>query len=107
MNQDKLYQDFPIAIRCESTDTVVFVAVPVGARYGDVRKTLGALINRPYASVNIGPFPEANSPRGWKKSPAGTVVMPFNPDQDVVDYNQEMLRAQILVRNEAGEWVAE
>lgn len=107
MNQDKLYQDFPVAVRCESADTVVFVVVPRGARYGDVRKTLGALTQRPYASIHIGPIPQLGSQLAPKKTAPGTEITPFNVDETVPEQNSGMLRAQILARNSEGTWVAE
>ncbi|CCW61548.1 unnamed protein product [Phytomonas sp. EM1] len=103
MHQDELYQDFPFAIRCESSDTVVFVPFPRGARYGDVRKTLAGLLERPFLTTSIAPYP-ADGPRSIAP---GTVLTPFVDSDVIVVDDGPILRAHILTPNGSGEWVTE
>lgn len=61
MANQRLHDEFPLLVRCESSDTVVFVACPRGGRYGDVRKTLAGLLQRPFATTHIAPFVADNT----------------------------------------------
>lgn len=103
MNQDKLYQDFPQAVRCESSEAVIFVAIPNGARCGDVRKTLAGILVRPYSSINIAPFPPQLTPEDMPQS--GIPAIPYDENDYVPDSVNALLRAQILMRDDAGGWV--
>ncbi|KAL7696544.1 hypothetical protein N2W54_006270 [Lotmaria passim] len=95
MNQTKLFHDFACSVRCESSTTIVFVACPKGGRYGDVRKTLAGLLQRPFNSIHIGP-------------PLGKTPEPFDDDQVVESSNNEVIiEARILKATEQGEWVVE
>lgn len=95
MNQTKLFQDFAHSVRCESSTTIVFVACPKGGRYGDVRKTLAGLLQRPFNSIHIAP-------------PDGNAAVPFDDDQVVESpENEVILQARILKATEQGDWVFE
>lgn len=48
--------DFPCCARCTGKGLHVLVACPKECCFGDVRKTLAALINTPFSCVNIGPL---------------------------------------------------
>lgn len=50
--------DFPLCVKCVSSDATVFVACPLPCRYGDVRKTLATILQCPFATINIGPIEE-------------------------------------------------
>lgn len=92
MNQTKLFQDFACSVRCESSTTIVFVACPKGGRYGDVRKTLAGLLQRPFNSIHIAP-PHSNAP------------VPFDDDRVVESADNEVIvLARILKTTEQGEW---
>lgn len=79
-------EDFPNCAKCTGDDLVVFVACPEKCRFGDVRKTLAAILNTPFASINLGPhgsdtvlgtsYPSGIFPGDdlvpWEKSPKGS-----------------------------------
>lgn len=95
---DKFYQAFPLSVRCESQDQIVYVACPRGARFGDVRKTLATILERPFLGVNLAPDTEA---------PSGSAATPYNGDslvegEEAFD-DGVISRARILVRNRAGD----
>lgn len=95
MNQAKLFQDFACSVRCESTHTIVFVACPKGGRYGDVRKTLAGLLQRPFTSVHIAPQDV-------------TTPQPFDDDRVVESADNEVIiPARILKATDHGEWAFE
>ncbi|CCW68150.1 unnamed protein product [Phytomonas sp. Hart1] len=102
MRQDELYQDFPFAMRCESSDTVVFVPFAKGARYGDVRKTLAALLGRPFLTTGI-----ASYPLGSPRIASGTVTIPFVDTDEVEVDDGPIMRAHILTKLDSGEWATE
>ncbi|KAG5472904.1 hypothetical protein GH5_02871 [Leishmania sp. Ghana 2012 LV757] len=92
MDQTKLFQDFACSVRCESKNTVVFVACPKGGRYGDVRKTLAGLLQRPFNSVHVAP-------------PVGDFAVPLDDDQVVEPTENEVIvPARILKATEQGGW---
>ncbi|KAK7195468.1 hypothetical protein NESM_000474100 [Novymonas esmeraldas] len=95
MQQTKLFQDFVCSVRCESKNTVVFVACPKGGRYGDVRKTLAGLLQRSFSSVHVG-------------RPVGDLAVPFDDDQVVEPAENEVIvPARILKATENGSWELE
>lgn len=95
MNQTKLFHDFACSVRCESSNTIVFVACPKGGRYGDVRKTLAGLLQRPFTSVHIAP-------------PDVTAPLPFDDDRVVESSDNEVIvPARILKSTEQGDWAFE
>ncbi|KAG5498804.1 hypothetical protein JKF63_03093 [Porcisia hertigi] len=92
MDQTKLFKDFACSVRCESKNTVVFVACPKGGRYGDVRKTLAGLLQRPFNSVHVA-------------AAIGDFAVPLDDDQVVKpEGNEVIVPARILRATEQGEW---
>lgn len=49
-------EKFPCCARCIGRDTHVLVACPQDCRFGDVRKSLAALLNMPFSAINISPI---------------------------------------------------
>lgn len=79
----------------------MFVACPRGGRYGDVRKTLAALLQRPFTSISIAPKAPATI------APTSQPVVPFEDSDLVPEDKGTILTVRIVGRSEPGDWVLE
>ncbi|EPY31582.1 hypothetical protein STCU_03383 [Strigomonas culicis] len=102
MDKEKFHLEYPVSFRCESSDTIVFVACPRGGRYGDVRKTLAGLLQCPFGTINIAPT-EADASGAQR---VNTTAIPFK-DADLVPEQLygTIVEAHILHLNSDGLWV--
>lgn len=96
-------EDFPFCAKCTGKDLVVFVACPPKCRFGDVRKTLAALLNTPFSSINIGPH-------GGDTVLSTTYPSGIFPGDDLVPWEMSLkgsgeLGLVILKRDNEGTWV--
>ncbi|CAD2217959.1 hypothetical protein AGDE_04243 [Angomonas deanei] len=100
MENDNLREHYPISVKCNGSDAVVFVSCPRGGRFGDVRKTLAGLLQRPFHTINIAPH-----------SPEYVINRPIEPydSAELVpeDRYGTIIEASTLKLNDAGEWVLE
>lgn len=72
------------------------MACPKGGRYGDVRKTLAGLLQRPFAEVAIAANRTSDVPQ-----------LLDNDELVPVESGDSIIMARILKHNEKGVWVFE